>query len=124
MPGSKVLLIDDNIQQHELFNCYAATAEKIELKSAVDINEGMVSMMDKQPDVILLDNHLELDETYKESVPQLRAFGYNGPIVVISSDISNLSKDELEDYSVINCADKFDFDLNNFENKIHELIAA
>lgn len=124
MPGSKVLLIDDNIHQHELFNCYAATAEKIELKSAVDINEGMVSMMDKQPDVILLENHLELDETFKDSVPQLRAFGYTGPIVVISSDISNLSQQELEDYSVAKCAGKLDFDRANFENKIHELMAA
>ncbi|MBO6917015.1 MAG: hypothetical protein JJ858_01165 [Rhizobiaceae bacterium] len=124
MPGSKVLLIDDNIQQHELFNCYAASAEKIELKSAVDIDQGMVSMMDKQPDVILLDNHLEFDETYKDSVPRLRAFGYTGPIVVISSDISNLSQDELEDYSVTNCAGKLDFDRNNFENKIYELMAA
>jgi response regulator of citrate/malate metabolism len=124
MPGSKVLLIDDNILQHELFNCYAASAEKIELKSAVDIDQGMVSMMEKQPDVILLDNHLELDETYKDSVPQLRAFGYTGPIVVISSDTSDLSKEELEDYSVTNCAGKLDFDRNNFENKIYELMAA
>lgn len=124
MLGSNVLLIDDNIHLHELFTCYASTTKKIELNSAIDINEGMVSMMETRPDVILLDNRLEYDETYKDSVPQLRAFGYQGPIVVISSDTSSISKDELDDYSVSECIDKLDFDLNNFEHKITELIAA
>lgn len=124
MTGSNVLLIDDNIHQHELFNCYASSAKKIELKSATDINAGMVSIMENQPDVILLDNCLEREETYKDSVPQLRAFGYNGPIIVISSDTSSISADELKDYSVSSCVDKFDFDLDNFEHKITELMAA
>jgi len=124
MSSSNVLLIDDNTHQHELFDCYAATANTINLMSALDVDEGMVTMMDKCPDVILLDNRLVEVENFKESVPELRAFGFTGPIVVISSDISSITKDEMDDYLVSGCIDKFDFDLGNFETKIVELMAA
>lgn len=124
MPSPKILLIDENMHQHKLFDCYASKTKAIEFKAAMDIDEGMVCMMQKQPDVILLDNNLDGDETYKQSVPQLRAFGYNGPIVVVSTDPANISQDELADYSVSDCFDKLDFDLKNFENKMSVLMAA
>jgi response regulator of citrate/malate metabolism len=124
MSSSNVLLIDDNNLDHKIFNHYAKSTDRIKLTSVESIDDGMYSIVEKNPDVILLDNCLQPFDTFKDTVPQLRAFGYSGRIIVISSDISSINQKDLDDYTVDKCVSKVDFDYNNFEDKVSDLIAA
>lgn len=124
MQSTSVLLIDDNSLQHELFSCYASTANMIDISHAFCLEDGLTKINEENPDVILLDNRLVPFQNFKETIPQIRASGYEGRIVVISSDVDGITKQEMTDYSVFSCIDKFEFDLTNFENKIGDLLAA
>lgn len=121
MPNSNVLLIDDDAFQHELFNCYALKTQMVEVSCAITLDEGLLSIDRDCPDVILLDNRLVPYETYKETIPQIRANGYEGKIVVISTDVDGISDNDMDEYSIFGCMDKLEFDLMNFEEKINKL---
>ncbi|MEO9460805.1 MAG: hypothetical protein ABJE63_11845 [Lentilitoribacter sp.] len=122
MEISNVLLIDDNSHQHALFDCYSMNIEVIDLIATSNIEDAIHSIKSQEPDIILLDNRLAPYETFKETTPKLRATGYDGRIVVISSDVGNISNEDMEEHGIYSCMDKFDFDLSSFESKILNLM--
>lgn len=124
MEISNVLLIDDNSHQHALFDCYSMNADVIDLVSTSNIEDAINSIKSEEPDIILLDNRLAPYETFKETAPQIRATGFDGRIVVISSDVAGISKQEMYEHGVHSCVDKFDFDLTSFESKILDLMVS
>lgn len=114
MTVRNVLLIDDNNHQHELFNCYALTVDDIELEHAVNLEEGIDSLSSKTPHVIFLDNRLQPFANFSETVPSIRDAGFEGKIVVISSDINDPQFSTSESFSVHHFRDKSDFSLSTF----------
>ena len=118
MTVRNVLLIDDNDHQHELFNCYAMTTEGIELDHAVNLEEGIECLSSKTPHVIFLDNKLQPFSSFSETVPSIRQAGFDGKIVVISSDINDPQFRTSQSFTVHHCRDKADFSLNTFEQII------
>lgn len=117
------MLVDDNSHQHELFNCYAMFSDTVKLTHANSIEETLSCIVDDKFDVILLDNRLVPFDSFTETVPQIRSKGYNGRIVVISADIASIVPEKAREHRVYKCLDKFDFNADNFENKMIGLTA-
>ncbi|WP_394688354.1 response regulator [Hoeflea sp.] len=118
----KLLLIDDNIHQHKLFECYVSLCTEIELELAIDIDQALDLLDQEDPDIVFLDNRLHPFDSYSETVPMLRSRGFKGKIVVISANVSSSMATEFKSKSVAAMIDKSDFSLANFNTKIESLL--
>ena len=85
-----VLLVDDdpneNLILQRLFR--KLTTPTISLEYVGDISKAVECVSHSPIDIVLLDNRLLPNNDFRETVPQLRAVGYTGPIGIISSDVS------------------------------------
>lgn len=118
-----VLLIDDSRHQHELFKCYVSKSATIELHVASTLEEGIQEVERLNPDIVFLDSRLHPFRSYIETAPLIRASGYTGKIIVISTDVTDGVFLKFRDYSVACCIDKFAFNLSNCETMINKLAA-
>ena len=117
-----VLLIDDNDTQHELFRCYAFALDEIKLRHATSMQEATEKIKDSQPDIIFLDNRVYPHNDFRETIPLIRQAGFEGNIVLISSDVDQPVFKLADKFSVHSCVNKFDFTIQNFQEKLGELI--
>jgi DNA-binding NtrC family response regulator len=117
----RLLLIDDNIHQHKLFECYVSTCQEMELDLALSIDEAFDLLDHENPDIVFLDNRLHPFENYSETVPMLRSRGFKGKIVVISANVSACMAVEFKSKTVSAMIDKSDFSLANFNTKVESL---
>ena len=120
----RLLLVDDNENQHELFRCYTTTADDFELGHASDIQQAAEEIKSDAPDVVFLDNRLHPHEDFRETVPLIREAGFEGKIVLISSDVDHPVFHLAGDFSVHSCINEFEFTLGNFREKLSELSAS
>jgi DNA-binding NtrC family response regulator len=118
----KLLLIDDNIHQHKLFQCYATMCDDMEFDFALNIEEALDLLRFDDPDIVFLDNRLHPYESYSETVPILRARGFKGKIVVISANVTGSMAVEFKSKTVAAMLDKSDLNLNNFNDKVESLL--
>lgn len=115
MLESRILIVDDNDHQHELFRCYAMTSDKVELTHAASLDEALEILNEAKPDIVFLDSRLVPYDDYRQTVPLIRDAGYTGKIIVISADVNEAIFLEAEQYSVESCLDKFAISLTNFD---------
>ncbi|MDD9909111.1 MAG: hypothetical protein OXR62_05390 [Ahrensia sp.] len=120
--GLRFLLVDDNDNQHELFRCYASRFEMIEFCHAMDMEQAKAEIGSNSPDVVLLDNRLHPYDDFRDTVPQIRGAGFKGKIVLISSDIDHPIFGSARDFSVHACVNKYEFTLQNFGDKLMEIV--
>jgi DNA-binding NtrC family response regulator len=123
MSQASVLLVDDNIHQHKIFECYAIGKEDLNLRHAQTIQQALLEIDVEIPDLILLDNRLHPFESFCDTIPLIRSRGYKGKIFVISADVSAPRMLNREQHSVSGFIDKFEFNLQNFCGKINSLLA-
>ncbi len=122
MLKQNVLLIDDNDHQHELFRCYALTAPNIEIDHATSLEEGVECLSVRTPNVIFLDNRLQPFRNFSETVPVIREAGFQGKIIIISSDIDDPQFSNSERFSVHHCRSKSDFTLSTFQDIVESYV--
>lgn len=119
---TKVLIVDDNDTQHELFRCYALAASEMELVHAVTLEQAVECLDNSSPDIVLLDNRLPPYSDCGQTLPRIRETGFLGKIVVISSDIdANLIANATK-YAADDIVDKFTFNMGNFESQVSQFL--
>lgn len=114
MPNARILVVDDNSHQHELFRCYSSVANDIELEHAMTLDEALDIIAERAPSIIFLDNRLEPFDDFRETVPRIRERGFDGRIVVLSADVDTNAFKEINRFTVHSYLDKLDITLNNF----------
>lgn len=88
--GSKVLLVEDALFLHKLFEiCLSESG--YEVISAYNGEEALLLIDEKQPDIVVTDMLMPVLNGY-DFVKQLRAKNYNKPIIALSA--SNLEEDK------------------------------
>ena len=117
----KYLLVDDNENQHELFKCYAMTVVHAEFHYANGIQQAAEKIATEEIDVVLLDNRLHPYEDYRETIPLIREAGFEGKVILISSDVNHPIFRDAEEYTISSCIDKSEFSLSNFSERLAEL---
>lgn len=91
IPGLKdVLIIDDsNFDADSLrASLNMMFGYTLELRRARTLGSALDSVIAKKPDLVFLDDILPPSDTASETIPFLRRGGYDGPIIVVSGEVT------------------------------------
>ena len=121
-----ILLVDDDPAENVILGAlmrkvasYAITLHYVE---TVDGALGFIRSSGVPLDMILMDNRLQPQADFRETVPELRRAGYIGPIGVISSSISDAYFQKIDDYGVDFRIDKAELDPTAIEFILREYV--
>ena len=121
-----ILLVDDdpteNIILGALMRKVASYAITLHYVETVDDALGFIRASGVPLDMILMDNRLQPQADFRETVPELRRAGYIGPIGVISSSISDAYFQKIDDYGVDFRIDKAELDPTAIEFILREYV--
>ncbi len=121
-----ILLVDDDPAENIILSAlmrkvasYAITLDYVEtVEGALDFIRSSGATLD----MILMDNRLQPQADFRETVPELRRNGYIGPIGVISSSISDAYFQKIDDYGVDFRIDKAELDPTAIEFILQEYV--
>lgn len=119
---NKLLIIDDNDTQHELFRCFAAPAANIELLHATTIEQAVDVIEETNPDIVFLDYQLVPHKNCGQTLPRIRDAGFVGKVIVISSSINSTLVNMARDHAADDVADKGEFNFRNFGEKVEHYL--
>ncbi|MEW9616556.1 hypothetical protein AB3G45_22365 [Shinella sp. S4-D37] len=121
-----ILLVDDDPAEDVILRALMRRVTTYEIK--LDYAETVEAALDfirasgVQLDMILMDNRLQPQADFRETVPELRRNGYIGPIGVISSSISDAYFQKIDDYGVDFRIDKAELDPTAIEFILQEYV--
>ena len=106
----RILLIDDDPIQHELFSFYLdeAFGPDSTFTSALDLEEALMHLGDQPFDVIFLDNRLRPYTSYTETIDRIRAQSQECPIYLISAAREYEKFGNFKQHGITDAIDKFD----------------
>lgn len=106
----KILLIDDDPTQHELFSFYLdeALGPESTFTSAFNLEEALSSLDRSRFDVIFLDNRLRPYFSYTETIDKIRNLSCNCPIFLISAARGHEKLGNFRQHGIVDAIDKFD----------------
>lgn len=121
-----VLIIDD-----EMFdtNRLKATLRilfgySLEIRGAATLATALDSVLGKQPDLIFLDDILKPNDNAAETIPFLRRANFNGPIVVISGQVTRKRQSTLLACGATDVIHKDDVDSVRLSESLVRVFAA
>ena len=121
-----ILLVDDDPAENLILSAlmrkitsYAITLHYVE---TVEGALGFIRMGGAALDMILMDNRLQPQADFRQTVPEIRRNGYIGPIGVISSSISDAYFQKIDDYGVDFRIDKAELDPTAIEFILQEYV--
>ena len=121
-----ILLVDDdpaeNIILSALMRKVASYAITLDYVETVDGALDFIRSSGVPLDMILMDNRLQPQADFRETVPELRRNGYIGPVGVISSSISDAYFQKIDDYGVDFRIDKAELDPTAIEFILQEYV--
>lgn len=121
-----ILLVDDDPAENVILRALVrkVTNFTIELHYVETVEAALAFIRSRQHalDMILMDNRLQPQADFRETVPELRRSGYIGPVGVISSSISDAYFQAIEDYGVDFRIDKSELDPTAIEFIIQEYL--
>ncbi|TCU18824.1 response regulator [Rhizobium sullae] len=125
-PGDavKVLFVDDEfVEFRSLKKKIGSLSEPaVDIEYSQSIGDALEKVKGERFDLILLDNRLLPNADFRETVPELRAIGYTGPIGVVSTDISGGYFQQFPDYGVDFRIGKDEIDARTLQYIIREYV--
>ena len=105
-----LLVIDDDETEKRLFEIYLMDMREqaVACRFAMTIEKGVEMIMASKPDIIFLDNRVLPYENFTQTMPKIRAAGFEGPVVVMSASLYDPVFDEASRHGVSGCVDKLD----------------
>ena len=117
----KILVIDDDVIQNKLMSVYLS---RLNLNNATDyaltIDDAVLAIKSQRPDIIFLDNRIPPEIDFRPSLERIRSAGFDGPVVVQSVAIEDITAKEASACGVMRVIDKFELN----EGVLEELVAA
>lgn len=122
----QILLVDDdpaeNLILRALMRKVSSYAIELHYVETVEAALEFIRSSGTELDMILMDNRLQPQADFRETVPELRRAGYIGPIGVISSSISDAYFQKIDDYGVDFRIDKAELDPTAIEFILREYV--
>lgn len=122
-----LLLVDDDPAENVILSAlmrkvasYAITLHYVE---TVDGALDFIRSSGVRLDMVLMDNRLQPQADFRETVPELRRVGYIGPVGVISSSINDAYFQKIDDYGVDFRIDKAELDPTAIEFILQEYVS-
>lgn len=106
----KILLIDDDPTQHELFSFFLEETfgSGSAFTSALDLDEALTELERQSFDVVFLDNRLHPYTSYTQTITKIRAVDGVCPIYLISAAREHEKLGNYRDFGIVEAIDKFD----------------
>ncbi|QRM54294.1 hypothetical protein [Sinorhizobium sp. BG8] len=122
----QILLVDDdpaeNVILRALMRKVSTFAIDLRYAPTVDAALDFIRKEGSKLDMILMDNRLQPQADFRETVPELRRNGYIGPVGVISASITDAYFQNIDDYGVDFRIDKSELDPTAIEFIIQEFV--
>lgn len=83
---------------------------ELDVRRAATLAAAVDCVMEKKPEVVFLDDRLKPSDTALQSIPFLRRAGYEGPIVVVSGEVTRSRKQILQEAGANEVIHKDDVD--------------
>lgn len=90
----------------------------VAVRRATTLGKALDEVIQKQPDIIFLDDHLKPKDNASETIPFLRRCNYAGPIVVVSGLLDKRRRAELTRAGAVEAIHKDDLDSSSIEEAI------
>ncbi len=109
---SYVLVVEDETLDAERLKATLRVmfGYELEVRRASTAASAVDCVMDRQPDLVFLDDILKPSDNATHTIPFLRRASYNGPIIVISSQVTRNRRKELLDAGASDVIHKDDVD--------------
>jgi CheY-like chemotaxis protein len=120
-----ILLVDDDPAENLILRglIRKITGLKIELHYCETIDDALAFITSgKTVSMVLMDNRLQPQRDFRETVPAMRQSGFIGPIGVISSSLADPYFQKFEDYGVDFRLDKAEMDPTAIEFILREYL--
>ena len=122
-----ILLVDDDPAEDAILRALvrkvASYSIELHYVETIEAALGFIRAAEARLDMILMDNRLEPQADFRETVPALRRAGYIGPIGVISSSIDAAYFQAIDDYGVDFRIDKAELDPTAIEFILQEYVS-
>ena len=105
-----VLLIDDDPNEHKLFDCYLRFAldDDIALHNAFTLDEGIAALQNHDICTVFLDNRLSPFVDYRQTFPVLQAMVHSTKVFVISACVDDECFRQSAGFGIAGVIDKFE----------------
>ncbi len=120
-----ILLVDDDPAENLILRglIKKVTAIKIELHYCETIDDALAFITSGKPvSIVLMDNRLQPQRDFRETVPAMRQSGFIGPIGVISSSLADPYFQNFEEYGADFRLDKAELDPTAIEFILREYL--
>ena len=107
-----ILVVEDNASDADRMQAtlHLMQGYDIEVRSAATISTAVDQVLAKRPALVLLDDRLKPADDATQTIPFLRRAGYDGPILVISGEVTRRRRKELMDVGATDVLHKDDVD--------------
>ena len=95
----EILIVEDETQDAERLNAtlHLLFGYDVQIRKAATLNSAMDAVIERTPEIVFLDDVLRPSDNATQSIPFLRRAGFEGPIVVISGQVTRQRRKLLMD---------------------------
>lgn len=84
--------------------------DDIEVRRARTLTSGIDLLLQRKPDLVLLDDYMGPVDRAHDALPMIRRAGFDGPVVVVSGQLTRNRRNELIRLGVADAINKDDLD--------------
>jgi CheY-like chemotaxis protein len=113
IPGLKdVLIVDDNNFDADSLRASLNMmfGYSLTMRRAKTLGSALDCVIERKPDLIFLDDILPPSDTASTTIPFLRRCGFEGPIIVVSGEMTRIRRQELLGAGAVDVVHKDDID--------------
>lgn len=113
IPGLKdVLIVDDNSFDADSLraNLNMMFGYGLTLRRAKTLGSALDCVIERKPDLIFLDDILPPSDTASTTLPFLRRCGFEGPIIIVSGEMTRMRRQEMLNAGAADVIHKDDLD--------------
>ena len=107
-----ILVIEDNPIDGDRMRAtlHLSVGRHAKIRRAETLASALDRVIEKMPDLIILDDYLKPNDTATDTIPYLQKAGFEGPIIVISGEVNRQRKIELVNLGAADVLHKDDVD--------------
>ena len=127
LPAYKdILIVEDEVLASDrlMATLRGLFGQNLKVRRARTLNSAIDLMLQKLPDLIMLDDYVGPSDTALDSIPLIRHAKFDGPVVVVSGRMSRQRRAELLSKGADETINKDDLDSGTISEALLRLVAA
>lgn len=109
--GDVVVFEDERIDSDRMMaTLRTILGYEVEVRRARTLTSGVDLLLQKRPDLVVLDDYMGPSDRADDAVPLIKRAGFDGPIVVVSGMLNRKRRAELLKLGVVDAINKDDLD--------------